>query len=288
MSVDYVNNFDLGAYGFELKPCSNIPTSQFGLVGFHPALDRPTQFLLPGNHLSPGLHWGDVHLGSSCPDPSNATVEVEPSTGRIQNGNLLLSNGAVVKLNDMGVGTGAAAQPVQSKTAYLLPATSPLLAVGTLLRATLHFDMPTASGGTPADVWAVALNFKTGTKDDGPADQKAFVTCQFSGGGNIRFHGTTYNAPADPGVYAQFSTYPATEFSLCVEIALNGGKAISGTGRLTYGNLANTTTHTGQLNPSPAGLAGASITAVGAAVVTTSNGFTSFGARLRSFCLEIL
>jgi hypothetical protein len=288
MSILYVNNFDIGAYGFGHKPCSTTPTGQFELVGFRPALDLPTQFLL-NNHPSPPIHWGEMQIGTSCPVPSKAKITVQPSAGQMVNGNWVFSNGAVVTLNDHGVGAGLAptAQPVQSATAYLLPPISPLLAIGTLLRATLDFDMPMAVNGAAADVWAVALNFKDGSADDGANDSKVAVTCQFSGGGNIRFHGTDYPAMnTDPGVYAQFSTNPATEFSLCVQIALNGGGAISGDATLTYGTTAQLTTHFGHLKA--VNFNGSSITAVGASIVTTSNGFDSLGARLRSFCLEIL
>ena len=159
--------------------------------------------------------------------------------------------------------------------------------------ATLDFDMPFTNGeNKPANpIWAVGLRFKTGTTEDAAADQSLQITCQFSNGGSVRFHGTDFDKThLDVGTYQNYRSYPATQFSLRIEVDVSGGNVVSGTGTLEFGAIA----HSGSLlHPNTTVLSAANsfdaskIMVVGAAIVTTSNGFSSFGARLRSFSLDL-
>jgi hypothetical protein len=289
MSIRYINNFDAAIYKFS-NPLQKPIKAE--LIGLRPAYDLPTTF-----HSSAFLGldqhtWGVMQFGSFTLAPiAPVAVSVQSSGYAVIDGHVVLSNGTTVTIDDSSIPTAANEGPVQSKTVYLIPSEGPLMAYGNSFSATLDFDMPTATGGAGAnDVWAVALHFKTGTVNDAPNDQTLGVTCQFSGGGNIRFHGTDFDKThLDPGTYAGFATYPATQFSMRIEVDVFEGSVVSGTGALEFGDIAHAGT---LLNGNAVLSAGNSfdaskIKAVGAAIVTTSNDFNSFGARLRCFTLSV-
>jgi hypothetical protein len=97
------------------------------------------------------------------------------------------------------------------------------------LVAEVLFDNPNCQEATTSPTtWAVALNFKSGDQTDNSGDDptdltKDFIvgaTCQFSAGGNVRFHGTEYD-PSPAYVYTgNYLDYieKATKFLLRVNL----------------------------------------------------------------------
>jgi hypothetical protein len=275
MSVVYVNNFDHLSHPF-LAPGE--------VTGSLSALDSP--IFVPGHPVS---FLGPMHAGASVPPPE---ATIEPSTVVLGNPpfDFRLSEGTTVTLFNTA--------PYQSRTFYAVAPNKLLLSRGTLFQAELVFDRPTAvlPAGLSGKVWAIQLFFKTGNATDhsngNPLDvtndTKVGAVCQFHDGGFIKFHGTdsTWGGPIT-ATYSDYSGNPLTEFRLNVTMAVGPNNAITGTGSLQYDtNLQSG--HLTILNDPATGLplTADKLTAAGF-MLTTLGGFSSFGARLRSYTLSV-
>src|SRR5579875_1202727 len=242
MSIRYINNFDSALYRFGSPVQQPITPT---LIGLKPAYDMPTVFYVDTGLGIAEATWGLMQLGDST-QPPTATISVQPSAYAVLDGHVVPSNGTTIAIQDDGIPLAANGGPVQSKTISLKPHEGPLMAFANSFSATLDFDCPQATGSTdPKDVWAVALRFKDGGVGDDPSNDKSLgVTCQFFYPGNIRFHGTDFDKThVDNGSYEDYSLYPATQFSMRIELDVSGGNVVAGTGTLEFGSVA----HSGQL-----------------------------------------
>lgn len=272
MAVLYVNNFDNIRLIRQLSPGKEGPIINW-LSGAVPAYDPPT-LLSPPPQV---VEWGPMYEGAST-TPSNGTF-VTPPVGPFNQ-----PTGVTLTLKNN-------ASASQSKTLYLVYPNDDLVRRGKVFTAELVFDMPMADDPqvpppAPAPGWSVALNFKTGgSPTDAPTDARIGVMCHFSDNGTVKFHGTDNPGLADATTtYAQYGASPASEFALTVELIINQGAnpVISGTGSLRYGDKVLVGNLTLPAPPFDFTL----LNAVGVAVVTNTNGFDHFGARLRSFTLS--
>jgi hypothetical protein len=280
MAILYVNNFDnirlIRQISTGAGPGSPLPVFKW-VSGSVPVYDPPT--ILPPLVHSQVVEWGPMYEGASS-TPSNGTFVTQPS------GPLNPPTGVTVTLHNNGSTAG------QSKTLYIVNPKDDLVRRGKVFTAELIFDMPMADNPpvppspAPAPGWSVALNFKTGCEtDNNTTDVRIGVMCHFSGNGIVKFHGTDNPGAADSGkTYAQYGAFPTTQFCLTVELIIDQ-VAHPGTGSLRYGDQVLTGNLTYTPAP-PAGFDFPDLTAVGVAVVTTTNVFNHFGARLRSFTLS--
>lgn len=274
MAILYVNNFDNIRLVRQLTPGNPFPHFNW-VSGAVPEYDPPTA--LPPLIPLEIVEWGPMYEGAST-TPSNGTFVTQPTAPFTQ------STGVTVTLHNN-------ASTAQSKTLYLVYPKGELVRRGKVFTAELIFDMPMADDPPipPAPLqqpgWSVALNFKTGCeKDDNLNDVRIGVMCHFSGAGLVKFHGTDNLATGPNETYADYGAFPVTQFCLTVELILDQ-VAHPGIGSLRYGDnvFVGNLTYT---PPPPPTFDFTQITAVGVAVVTNTNGFSYFGARLRSFTLS--
>ncbi len=280
MAVLYVNNFDNIRLVRQLSPGSPLPHFNW-VSGAVPVYDPPT--VLPPLIPFEVVEWGPMYEGAST-TLSDGTFVTQPV------GPFTQSTGVTVTLYN-NISTA------QSKTLYLVYPEGELVRRGKIFTAELVFDMPMADNPPtppqpppapppPPPGWSVALNFKTGCETDNElTDVRIGVTCHFSGTGVVKFHGTDNPGAADSSkTYAQYGAFPVTQFCLTVELILDQ-VAHPGTASLRYGDQVLTGNLTYTPAP-PSGFDFSNLTAVGVAVVTNTNGFNHFGARLRSFTLS--
>jgi hypothetical protein len=111
----------------------------------------------------------------------------------------------------------------QSRMVYLLPVLK-FFGPGKF-SAQLVFDQPSATNDSN-DAWAVGLNFKSGTQNDGGTDDQRFgPTCQFSSGGAVKLGQVQHPNPPAPGTYGG---YEATTCTLTAKFNIDASANVSG------------------------------------------------------------
>jgi hypothetical protein len=184
----------------------------------------------------------------------------------------------------------------QSQTLYVVPgdaydvltefaeiAVSPFVGAGTLT-AELTFDSPEVSGGV-GDPWAVALNFKQNGQNDGGAADGAFgPTCQFLGTNpvGVRLHMVDTASQLYSGNTGTYQDYQNMTFTLTMSMSVDLNGNVSGNASLSIGQMPP---FTSTVTPSAAFNLQA-VDAVGVAVVSSKNSYSSVKAMFRKFTLS--
>jgi hypothetical protein len=229
-----------------------------------------------------------MYPGKSNPNANEPILTVEPD-----------GNGLKVEVP----------QTTQSRSIFLLSANQRFqLKNYGYLNATVTFQLPQVSGGSPNDPWSVGLVLKSGSQNETndvnnpdkvhKPDQAVAITCQFTNGGNIKFHGTQTQPIIPVKTYADFAT---RVIHLSIEIWRRNLAGIVG----TTGDLPHTTgkgtiqfddgsnyhyTDFLSMKDIPTQVVHTDIdfvTAIGVSVVNLNNKFNYVSANLLSFFLYI-